>query len=507
MSSVPASVLPEPDLVFGQGKTEIDPRIGMTRSGPYHGPNEKGPVPATVRIGIVATGPNTTLAKRVIKALGSPIPSKNPNAWLSPDYPGVNLGTKIRCDFAVIDQARAPITETDLRALEKIQDANQRIAACANMYVAKIQQVLSEDSVPDVILCMLPKYVEEYCGRSKHTRGASIPKPTRVEKQRQLNHTLTELLQLEDSEPEEKDYDLRNAIKGKAMSLKDAKPIQLLRESSADAFVRMVEGEITKSNESIQQPAEFAWNLATALYYKANGRPWRLAKLTEGTCYIGIAFFKNKRSASGELQFSMAQVFTHNLEGFVVRGTEVTLDERTREPFMSEKQAHDLVKHAIEKYTERAGGTPHRVVIHKTSRFSDKEKEGVLRAIGKTPCDLIAFRRAPIRFLRTGNYPVLRGTTISLSNREHLLYTSGYVPRLRTYPGARVPEPLLLTHDGDSEFEHVSREIMGLTKLDWNTTTFSTSTPITIGFAQRVGDVLSELGETGRIQDHYKFYM
>ncbi|MEA3202070.1 MAG: hypothetical protein QOE90_3498 [Thermoplasmata archaeon] len=507
MTTVPATILPEPDLIFGQGKKDIDPRIGMTRNGPFHGENEKGPTPTTVRIGIIGTGPTLTLAKEVLTTLARPIASKNTNAWLSPDYPGVNMSTKIRCDFVPGEQWKASITDSDIRALEKIKDVNQRIAACANMYVAKISQILSEDSVPDVIICMLPEYVEEYCGRSKQTRGASIPKPTKLERARQVNRTLTELLQLEDVEQEEKDYDLRNAIKGKAMSLKDAKPIQLLRESSARAFVRLAKGEIEKTNESIQQPAEFAWNLATALYYKANGRPWRVAKLTAGTCYVGIAFFKNKRSATGELQFSMAQVFTHNLEGFVVKGTEVTIDERTREPFMSEKQAHDLLAHAIQKYSERAGGPPHRVVVHKTSRFSDNEKRGVLRAIGKTPSDLVSFRRAPIRFLRMGNYPVLRGTVLSMSTREHLLYTSGYIPRLRTYPGARVPEPLLLTHDGDAEFDHVCREIMGLTKLDWNSTTFSTSTPITIGFAQRVGDVLSELGEGGRIQDHYKFYM
>lgn len=509
MTTAPATVLEEPTLTFGKGGTDIDPRAGMERHGPYHPKSQAKPTPGTVSVGIVATSLNATLAKRFLRRLAAPILSENPNKWLSPHYPGFNSKTSVACDFITSDQWSARITDHDLKALEKYSDDNQRIAACANLYVQRIRALLAEEPKPDVILCVLPEWIEDYCGRSKFTRGASRRKPTSIELKRQQNHTLTALLELEEPEYHEHDYDLRNAIKGKAMHL--GRPIQILRESSANAFLRKLEkqdaGETSESHDGIQAPAEFAWNIATALYYKANGRPWRLAELTPGTCYIGIAFYHNKRGAARDMQFSMAQVFTHNLEGFVVRGTEVTIDERTREAFMSERQAYDLVQHAIEKYTDRARAPPQRVVIHKTSRFSDHERRGVLRAIGNVPFDLVSFRRAPLRFLRAGTYPVLRGTVISLSPTQHLLYTSGYVPRLRTYPGARVPEPLLLTHDGDSEFEHVCNEILGLTKLDWNSTTFYTSTPITISFAQRVGDVFSERTTDEGTQDHYRFYM
>jgi len=48
---------------------------------------------------------------------------------------------------------------------------------------------------------------------------------------------------------------------------------------------------------------------------------------------------------------------------------------------------------------------------------------------------------------------------------------------------------------------------MGLTKLDWNTTAFSKQLPITLGFAQSVGKVLSELPTNIELKDHYRFYM
>jgi hypothetical protein len=76
-----------------------------------------------------------------------------------------------------------------------------------------------------------------------------------------------------------------------------------------------------------------------------------------------------------------------------------------------------------------------------------------------------------------------------------LLYTTGYTPRTRTYPGHRVPKLLLVIHYGDSEMKEICGEIMGLTKLNWNTTAFVTYIPITLEFSQKVGRVLSELQE------------
>ena len=83
---------------------------------------------------------------------------------------------------------------------------------------------------------------------------------------------------------------------------------------------------------------------------------------------------------------------------------------------------------------------------------------------------------------------------------------------MRTYPGSRVPEPLLITRIGDSELFEVCKEIVGLTKLNWNTTAFATVLPITLAFAKKVGAVLSELDPneldpTKGLPDHYRFYM
>ncbi len=75
------------------------------------------------------------------------------------------------------------------------------------------------------------------------------------------------------------------------------------------------------------------------------------------------------------------------------------------------------------------------------------------------------------QFYRFGDYPPLRGTFVKFADTDLLLYTTGYIPYLRTYPGTRVPQPLEVTeHYGDSAWNLILREILALTKMDWNTT-------------------------------------
>jgi hypothetical protein len=357
----------------------------------------------------------------------------------------------------------------------------------------------------------MPFDIEAYCGISERTRGAKRPKFTAAERERGRLLAQGQMLleqwgfgiELErDRGEEDIDLDFHNALKGKVME--HGIPVQLLRESSARGFLYYGQPSVKVT----QEPATFAWNLATALYYKANGKPWRLAKLRQDSCYVGISFFHNLLNPNRDVQTAMAQVFTHNGEGIVLRGTDVIVDPLRREPHMSERQSRELLAEALRTYQERAGRDPSRVVIHKTSLFSQDERQGFDTAIGRHAKDFVTIsKRNAFRFARVGQYPVLRGTMIYLDDDMCLLYTTGYTPRIRTYPGHRVPKPLLVIHYGDSEMKEICGEIMGLTKLNWNTTAFATYLPITLEFSQKVGRVLSELREGRLLQNHYRFYM
>lgn len=503
-----AFYIEEPDLVFGHRGEEKDPKLGLKYYGPYCPPTDSDPLPIQARIGIVGTGQTITLSKQVLKLLETQIISGEPNKWLYPDYPGFRTDNQVGCKFIWSDAWNSQINDYEVKRVLEIVNPNERIAAASDLIAGKIEKISFEESIPHVVICALPLSIEEYCGISEKTRGCKTPRPTALERtiyemEKQGQKFLSEWILDVDRRTEEvsKSYDLHNAIKGKAM--KFGLPTQILRETTARAMVDQSNG-IYKTGQGL---STVAWNLSTGLFYKASGHPWRLAKLTNGTCYIGISFYRNLRNPDLTLESSMAQVFTHSGEGFVLRGKDVTVDRQTHEAHLSKVQAYEILVDAIKKYTGKAGN-PNRVVVHKTSIFSEEEKKGFDDAIGNTQKDYVAIsQNNDFRFLRTGKYPVLRGTVIALNLNQYLLYTTGFTPRVRTYPGLRIPRPLLITHEGDAEISVICSEILGLTKLNWNTTAFSTQSPITLEFAQRVGRILSEVPKGIKLQDHYRFYM
>jgi hypothetical protein len=122
--------------------------------------------------------------------------------------------------------------------------------------------------------------------------------------------------------------------------------------------------------------------------------------------------------------------------------------------------------------------------------------------------DFVALGWRGTQFYRFGDYPPLRGTFVRFGDTDLLLYTTGYIPYLRTYPGARIPQPLEVTeHHGDSPWDLILREILALTKMDWNTADFACGLPITVAFSRRVGQILAELPVQLPLRPEYRFYM
>ena len=71
---------------------------------------------------------------------------------------------------------------------------------------------------------------------------------------------------------------------------------------------------------------------------------------------------------------------------------------------------------------------------------------------------------SPIAIFREGNYPVLRGTFVDLDGKG-LLYTRGSVPFYGTYPGLRVPRPLLQSlRNSDSNLPTLAKDVLRVTQ-------------------------------------------
>jgi hypothetical protein len=95
-----------------------------------------------------------------------------------------------------------------------------------------------------------------------------------------------------------------------------------------------------------------------------------------------------------------------------------------------------------------------------------------------------------------------------LSNRSAYLWTSGYVPRLDTYMGPDTPNPLLVAvRRGDANLETVLADILSLTKINFNSCLFNDRQPVTIRFADAIGEILISAPVMSEPRLPFKFYI
>lgn len=294
--------------------------------------------------------------------------------------------------------------------------------------------------------------------------------------------------------------DLRRAFKAQCMKFR--KPTQILQEKT-------IAGISTKARE-LDHKSRIAWNLFTGLYFKADGLPWGPIGLPPASCFIGISFFRPLGETS-TLRTSVVQAFDENGEGLVLRGHDFHWDEYTqgKSPHLDADLASKLVEMVLDRYQQERKQPPQRVVVHKSSRFEPEEREGFDQALkGVSKYDLVALSpNSNVRLIRAGRYPPLRGTSFTVGNVSYL-YTSGYLPELRGYPHGHVPSPLQIAdHVGDTSRKQLLREVLALTKINWNSANYAGSMPITLRFARLVGDILREVPAGQEPEPKYKFYM
>ena len=133
---------------------------------------------------------------------------------------------------------------------------------------------------------------------------------------------------------------------------------------------------------------------------------------------------------------------------------------------------------------------PARVVVHKTSNFDSGEIAAFGAAMEADHIgiyDLVTLNKSAIRLYREWYYPPLRGTWATLDAQSHLLYTGGSVAFYEEYPGMYVPQSLLVKlFDTEAPHWETMRDLLLLSKLNWNNIRMDATLPITISAAQVV---------------------
>lgn len=459
-----AEWLDEPEILFAGERRHIDPKTGIA----LYGPRSLGASrhKKEVRVGFIGTGESADAARRYFVQMCSGVPGDSNHE----PFPGCSTDQGYRCE--VHAELVEPIRRHETTDILGVRNGRQRFEAFLGLLQQKMDLITSRDHPLDYIVLALPQELYLKCRSVEYVeRGQG-----------------------------EVYRNLRRAFK--AMAMRFGKPTQILLSTTTG---------LTTSTRKLDHPSKIAWNLMTGLYFKVEGLPWGPTELTPGSCHIGISFYRPLGEAS-TLRTSVVQAFDSNGEGLVLRGHKFHWDEQRdgRSPHLPAEQAQQLVDLVLARYRrENEDRLPLRVVIHKTSRFEPEERAGFEQALrGVSRYDLVSLTpTSEVRLLRSGQYPPLRGTVFTIGDVSYC-YTSGYLRSLGRYPHGHVPSPLQVAdHVGDTPRNQLLREIMVLTKMNWNSANMSGLMPITLRFSRLVSDVLREVPDGVEPEAKCKFYM
>lgn len=479
------TILDEPVLEFAYGGRHTDPRHGID----FFGPADllDSPV-AVIRIGIVGTQESIDGIRRWLDKCRSEIAAKqSPLGALYLPFPGFSAERTFHSVIETNPRFERAIRKRDLDALDGTNPLTATEKA-VDLYVRELA-VLDEERTCDVVLVCRPDNLTDT--GTLPSRGSTADGP---------NGERSGPLPIGQG-------DFHSLLK--AAALRFRQPTQIIRRSTWDSGFRDPKQSQARAR---QDEATRAWNLHTALYYKAGGVPWRLPRSSgsKASCYVGVSFYRG--SDQDRLETSVAQIFNQLGDGVIVRGAPARVSHEDKQPHLSEEDSRELLGEALKRYRIEHSQNPARLVLHKTSSFTPQEAAGFNDAADEHHVPALELmwitRSDSARLFRRGEQPPLRGSLLSLDDKRHVLYTKGSTPFYKVYNGPYIPKPIgIRLHSTESSPEILASEILALTKMNWNATNLDGADPITLRTANRVGDILRHLGGNGTPQGSYAYYM
>jgi hypothetical protein len=481
----------EPNLLFRFDQGVPDPRDGLLLFGPL----DEGK-PHGIRLGIAGTKDGIKRAKAYISRLQQPIFAQTSHRN-RPVFPGFEAAFGIPCNPE--PYLIAELNSHDIAACATLHDRHHRVFKTVSLYEEAIVNTQREGDVQvDLWLVVVPDIIYQNCRpRSIVFRSESRDTPNAIgfrEAQRRKIEPVFSFAQEEgDDVPYQYDPDFHNQLKGRLLSTKIL--TQVLRESTI-AFREFIRDDGNPRRDLSLLESEIAWNISSASFYKAGGRPWKLRSVRPGVCYIGIVFKQVLGDPVAENACCAAQMFLDSGDGVVFKGDVGPWFNPKRGDYHLQKAAaKDVVEVALNSYRHSHDNqAPRELFIHARTEFNDDEWEGFLEGAGPET-SVVAVRikaESDIRVYHPSTNPVLRGSAWILNETSGLLFTGGWVPRLQTYPGREVPRPLRVdVFRGSCEITTVLRDVLALTKLNYNSCRYADGLPVTLRFADSVGEILS----------------
>jgi hypothetical protein len=478
----------EPELSFGYNQKTADPRDGLMLYGPYDRDKIKG----QINIGIIGCGKQREYLKKYLKKLHQPMYSATKDI-ARPFFPGIEAAFGVHINFENI--VEIDISENDVNKFLHYTDGHQRVFNLSNLFADELIKYTQQEERPVTVWFVVIQDDIFKFGRPKSKlpkSAANIRIGLRKKERNPVQPFLfDEITILQDAY--EYEINFHNQLKAKLLN--DKIVTQIIKESTI-AYEEIWTDETKIGYQHLFDSAK-AWNIATTLYYKNGGLPWRLGEIREDVCYLGLVYKKIDNDPNNRSACCAAQMFIDSGDGMVFRGNIGDwFNPVTKEFHISKSDAIDMINHSLEAFKVKLGKGkyPKEIFIHAKTLFDEQEWEGFAETV-KGKSSIIGVRiqsTSQFKLYRGLAFCVPRGMAMKTTTTKAYLWTKGFIPRLQTQVGLETPNPIAVEITrGTADIEQVCKDVLALTKLNYNACIFADGQPVTLRFADSIGEVLT----------------
>ena len=466
-------VYPEPKLLFAtiagwEPTVDTNPLRGLASNGPFDSESMKESPFRDVQLSIVCPEPESKQLRNFLANFQRPSKSKRAGEYLV-DFKGFQ--DVYKCSLNIPD-----ISDPNWITLPEISNSRDSVAGCRELTKRISEAVLASSTLGRSVVLILT--------------------PDRWGKFRR-------------AETENDVYDVHDDVK--AFAARQGIATQFLDQNTTTPY----------------DPCRIWWWLSLAIYTKSMRTPWVLQSLDPNSAFVGLGYSVDRKSSrNNQIVLGCSHLYNSQGQGlqFRLRNIQDAKLRRDRNPYLSFNEARQMAETIRQLFWDSHQRLPERVVIHKLFPFSTDEIKGIKSGLhGVKEVELLEINHEPsLRYLnskfRNGEFtidgfPVRRGTTLKLSKNELLLWVHGATSALndgRTYfqGKRRIPGPVVVRrYAGSSDVATLANEILGLSKMDWNSGDLYSQLPATVVSSRAIAKIGRRLAAVGQTSFDYRLLM
>ena len=462
----------DPTLLFCSASThgiaeDFHPMRGLISNAPVDYAMNGGILHSAISVGVICPDKHERRFAQFISELNYRSQAKHNTDYLI-TFPGFYQAFKTGLDLPEPNSGKWK----QINASNE-QDIHKAAVEFGNAIIRKIDQ-LSADSV-DVILIYIPRDYEIF---TSYTDGTVK-------------------------------YDLHDYIKAYAAQKQVA--TQFVREKTIESDLH----------------CQIMWALSLALYVKSGRIPWVINGIQADTAFAGIGYSVMNAPTGSNVVVGCSHIYSSDGRGMKYKLSKIHdySFDRKKNPYLSEEEAYRIGLNIKELFYKSFSELPKRVVVHKRTPFRRDEVKGLVESLSSAGVKNIELLEIIYEdnlkcfalnesCTRVDGYPVRRGMCFPIDNNTMYLFTHGIAPSVispnRKYfqGGKSVPLPLkVVKHYGSGDMAQIATEILGLSKMNWNSFGLYSKLPCTIESSNeiaRIGWLLSQF--EGTLYD-YRYFM